>query len=209
MVMGIIKKAGTAKIAAAVALLFIASQPGLSVAKEKHYKPENHGYRHYQSGNHHYYYHGGHFYKPYSHGYVRIGHPYGLVIPSLPFAFTLLTIAGIEYYLCEGVYYRPANEGYVVVAPPANARIITPAPPQIETYPDESYSPSNAIVKTDLLNVRSGPSRSYGVVSVIRRGTGLTIIKSVSGWSNVILPGGGSGWVMTIHLDFEYPVPQG
>jgi len=46
------------------------------------------------------------------------------VRPILPIAFTLLTIAGLEYYYHQGRYYRHTETRYVVAPPPVGAVIV-------------------------------------------------------------------------------------
>ncbi|MDD5724296.1 MAG: DUF6515 family protein [Syntrophales bacterium] len=44
--------------------------------------------------------------------------------PLLPLGFTLLTIAGLEYYYNQGRYYRHVENRYVVESPPVGAVIV-------------------------------------------------------------------------------------
>ncbi|MEG2247083.1 MAG: SH3 domain-containing protein, partial [Peptostreptococcaceae bacterium] len=58
------------------------------------------------------------------------------------------------------------------------------------TYLDEiapSYTNTTTkTVNTDSLNVRSGPSTSYGVVGSLKRGTKVSVISESNGWSKII-----------------------
>lgn len=52
---------------------------------------------------------------------------YGVIVPALPWAATVLVVGTATYWYCDGVYYRrlPADAGYQVVDEPmGNARVL-------------------------------------------------------------------------------------
>jgi len=51
-------------------------------------------------------------------------HSRSYISPFLPLGFTLLTIAGLEYYYNQGRYYRHIKNRYVVERPPVGAIIV-------------------------------------------------------------------------------------
>lgn len=61
---------------------------------------------------------------------------------------------------------------------------------------------TNAVVTTGALHVRSGPSLNFPSVTIINRGTALNLIgrSAVTGWVQVVLPGGQQGWVNPNYL---------
>jgi uncharacterized protein YgiM (DUF1202 family) len=160
------------------------------------------GYRTFRHGHEHFYYHRGHFYRHERRGFVVTRPPAGLVIDALPALFTLVTVMGIDYYLSEGVYYRRVPAGYEVVPTPAPPPL--PAAPVVQTPP--AAVGSTVVVETALLNVRTGPSRNFPVVSQIGQGTNLAVQGTAPGWYYVQLPGGQSGWVM---CRFTQPLAAG
>jgi N-acetylmuramoyl-L-alanine amidase len=56
-----------------------------------------------------------------------------------------------------------------------------------------------AQVTADVLNVRSGPSTSNGLVGQVKNGQTVTIISESNGWSNITFTGG-TGWVSSQYL---------
>lgn len=69
-----------------------------------------------------YFFHGGVWYRPYSHRYVVVAPPAGVVVPTLPAFYTTVWIGGIPYYYANDAYYiwRPERNGYLVTEPPAD-----------------------------------------------------------------------------------------
>ena len=53
-----------------------------------------------------------------------------------------------------------------------------------------------ATVTVASLNVRSGPAKSFGVITIVPKGTSLTITGSHGSWYKVQLPDGTVGWVV-------------
>ncbi len=51
------------------------------------------------------------------------------------------------------------------------------------------------VVTAAALRVRSGPGLHFAVVATVRQGDMLTVIDERGAWLNVVLPGGGRGWV--------------
>ncbi len=57
-----------------------------------------------------------------------------------------------------------------------------------------------AVVTAPSLNVRSAPSRTGAVQTVIARGTSVTIIGNSGAWAHVQLSNGAEGWVMRVYI---------
>ncbi len=51
--------------------------------------------------------------------------PHGRVVHSLPYAYTRLFMAGIEYFYWEGMYYRRMSNRYVIVPAPVGTVVTT------------------------------------------------------------------------------------
>jgi len=62
-----------------------------------------------------------------------------------------------------------------------------------------------ALVTAPSLNVRSGPSMSHGVETVVPQGTNLTILGKRHGWYRVQLPDGTIGWVVAAGIGLGTP----
>ena len=49
------------------------------------------------------------------------------------------------------------------------------------------------------LNVRTGPGTNYEIISRLPNGTGINVVSETAGWYEIVMSGGGTGWV---HGDF-------
>ncbi|MDY0311218.1 MAG: SH3 domain-containing protein [Desulfobacterales bacterium] len=131
----------------------------------------------------------GHHHGPIRRGSFRGRPPVGAILASLPLGFLTLAVGSSFYYHHGDVFFRPVATGYLVVDPPrAVARQATPAPPPVR-------SDDQVVVTAPRLNVRSGPGRSYEVISVIDQGTALEVAGSAPDWLYVDLGDGRFGWV--------------
>jgi len=84
---------------------------------------------------------------------------------------------------------------------PPGAAIVPPSPsPGPSSFPaitaTTALGGTEGVVTVGALNVRSGPSRKYGVETVVREGTTLFVQGQSGGWVQVQLPGGTEGWVI-------------
>jgi len=81
----------------------------------------------------------------------------------------------------------------VIAAPPIPATPIEPAQP---VHPIEP-SGATAVVTTGMLNVRSGPSLAYSVISYLPYGQSVGILGRAanSAWIKVHTPAGATGWI--------------
>ncbi len=72
--------------------------------------------------------------------------------------------------------------------------------------PAVAQSPT-ATVTASVLNVRSGPSPGYAVITTVTKGTVLTLLArdSAGSWVKVQLPNGTVGWVTTFYLSSSTP----
>jgi SH3-like domain-containing protein len=68
---------------------------------------------------------------------------------------------------------------------------VAPAEPPVEV------DPNIAVVTTELLNVRSGPSTAYPVLLTVPSGTQMTVLgrNAINSWINIQLEDGTEGWV--------------
>jgi len=111
------------------------------------------------------------------------------------FGFGILTAAIVTSSILRHpeprVVYRPAP----VMALPPRTVVQQEVPPPVIRMP--SHATGKATVTSALLNVRSGPGRSFGVLYQISQGAVLDIRGSAPGWYYVRLPNGHYGWVMT------------
>ncbi|MFW6098153.1 MAG: SH3 domain-containing protein, partial [Chloroflexota bacterium] len=87
------------------------------------------------------------------------------------------------------------HAGYVRTSVPVNSLTVW-------TGQDGGGQTGNGTVNTGRLNVRSGPSIDYRVLTVIDHGTSVTIThrNAASTWVRVILPNGTRGWVNASYL---------
>jgi len=150
------------------------------------------GYKRVKVGHKDYYTHGGRYYEKGPRGFISIAPPYGAWFLSLPIGSARLTIGGRTYFRHYGTYYQAGPRGYAVVAPP------TPA--------FTSSIPAAVIVRTSLLNVRSGPGSGFAIVGRTFGGETLFVSGSAPGWLYVQLPNGYFGWV---HSGFVSPIGAG
>lgn len=91
--------------------------------------------------------------------------------------------------------------------PPTPTAVV---PTETATPTPTAAKPANvALVTADALNVRRGPGTLYSVITVVRRGTSLTVLgQDPSGsWLNVRLPDGTEGWVSRAFTDFVGAAP--
>ncbi len=92
-------------------------------------------------GGSNYFFHGGVWFRPLGGRFVVVVPPIGIFVPLLPPAYATLWLGGIPYYYADDVYYTAVpGQGYQVVAPPAGADTVQPAPP---TKPQPVIYPRN------------------------------------------------------------------
>ena len=84
-----------------------------------------------------YYYSGGIWYAPRGPGFVVIGAPIGVFVPTLPLYYQTVWFGGVPYYYANETYYQwvPAQNQYVVVAPPGDESVAQTQPPQAQQPP--------------------------------------------------------------------------
>ncbi len=143
-------------------------------------------------GHDNYYFHGGHFYRPEKGWYRPVHPPAGIFINALPIAAVTLIVAGLTYYCYDSIYYRRVSGGYLVVDLPENTDT---------QVVGSSLSGLLAVgtrvsVNVNVLNVRSGPGKSYPVTAHVNYGNRLVIKGNAPDWLYVRLPDGRHGWVM-------------
>jgi hypothetical protein len=134
-----------------------------------------------------YFYHRdrGVFYHRRGSVFVIVRPPFGIVVPLPPPGFVRFLLGGIPYYYYGDVFYRRVPSGYVVVEPP------------------------HVLVKTYILNVRSGPGMQHPVINEVYEGEVLLIHGNAPGWLYVQLPDESYGWVSQAFTEPAPPVPSG
>lgn len=97
--------------------------------------------------------------------------------------------------------------------PPAIVTATPPGPPAIVTatpQPVTATASADALVNTEQLNLRTGPSRAFAVLRVLNQGDPLTLVGrssySNSAWYKVITSTGVEGWVAGWLLDINVAV---
>ena len=69
----------------------------------------------------------------------------------------------------------------------------------------ENISDNNTgIVTADALNVRSGPSTSYGKVLIVHKGQNVDILETSNGWYKIKLQDGQIGWASSSYIKTSY-----
>jgi N-acetylmuramoyl-L-alanine amidase len=63
-------------------------------------------------------------------------------------------------------------------------------------------------VQANILNVRSGPGMSHGIVDKVKKGTILSVVEKADRWYQVRLTNGKTGWVATQYVDSLPDVPN-
>ncbi|MFA6809923.1 MAG: DUF6515 family protein [Desulfoplanes sp.] len=154
-------------------------------------------------GTHHLFWRDGAFYRKAPEGYVVVEAPQGAVISSLPLGAEIRIVDGVKYHYYNGIYYIRRSEGYMVVAPPVVTEVKDATP--VETM----HVQGEAFVTIDMLNVRSGPGKKFGVIALAYKGEVLKIYHESQDWIYVEIPSGRSGWVDKQFTSFLNPVPAG
>jgi beta-lactamase class A len=79
--------------------------------------------------------------------------------------------------------------------------------PIVKASRPANAQPDYAVVKSKLLNVRSGPGRDYPRLQVLRAGMHVSsAIPAENGWRKIVTSAGITGWVAQRHLRFYEPV---
>ncbi|HEY8343116.1 MAG TPA: SH3 domain-containing protein, partial [Calditerricola sp.] len=71
----------------------------------------------------------------------------------------------------------------------------TPAPSSGSSGQQAAPSSQTVEVTASVLNVRAGPGTNYAIISQVKRGTRLTVLKQQGGWLQIRLSNGRTGWV--------------
>ena len=74
-------------------------------------------------GDRYYHYYNGVYYRPYSHGYMIVPPPVGIIVPGLPLGYTRVIIGSNPYYRHGSVFYAPYGNRYEVVEEPKETEI--------------------------------------------------------------------------------------
>ncbi len=87
-----------------------------------------------------------------------------------------------------------ATDGAVRTWPLEAAPVITQS---LTVTPTPTTVPAEAVVQTDVLNLRAGPGTSFERIATLSQGNRLTVTGQVDAcaWLQVITPTGGQGWV--------------
>jgi len=73
------------------------------------------------------------------------------------------------------------------------------------TVPD---NPNTVVVTGPLVNLRSGPATSYDIVSTATKDQSLPLVKTVSGWYEVVLPAGEHAFIYSTLATLSYTAPE-
>ena len=65
----------------------------------------------------------------------------------------------------------------------------------------DAYAAQKGIVLADTLNIRSGPSLEYPIVTKVTKNTTLDITETSNGWHKVKLPNGQIGWTSSQYVN--------
>jgi hypothetical protein len=144
-----------------------------------------------------FFYYSGTYYRHTDAGYVVVEAPIGARIRVLPNDCTSIFTEGVRYYVCHDIYYQEAGDEFVVVeGPPAG-------------YPLPEAEIGEAVVVTaDSLNLRSGPDRSYRVLSLLYRDEVVEVSGKEREWYYVRTNRGSYGWIMKDHARLYRPRPN-
>jgi Bacterial SH3 domain/Family of unknown function (DUF6515) len=181
-------------IASLLMVGLIGAVPGPALADgHDHYKSRKEEQRHYRDRDHvrhgkkNHNYRGRRFNRQKRGGLVSVRAPIGAIIASLPFGVAAVAASGNTSFHAEESYYRQVPRGSMVCEAP----LVTPS----SRHYDKRHS-RTAVVRPALLNVRSGPGRSFAVSGQVVRGDRLHIRSTTDGWYYVETSRGIGGWVM-------------
>jgi len=98
----------------------------------------------------------------------------------------------------------------VTATPPPTITVVATATPLPNVAVVPATAPTTAIVLAPALNVRSGPSTLYPVLTTVPAGTILTVLgrNDVNTWIAVQLADGTQGWVTRTLTDYNYISPN-
>ncbi|MDD2389984.1 MAG: SH3 domain-containing protein [Desulfobacterales bacterium] len=126
----------------------------------------------------------------------------GRVIPRLSAGFYTVMVAGLTYFVLNDIYYRKVPAGYEAVAVPMPVADVTKGHGVVTAA-------GQVAVTIHLLNVRSGPGKTHGVIGTVQKGDRLAVMGQAPGWLYVKLPYGGFGWVSNQYTRSAGPKPLG
>lgn len=75
------------------------------------------------------------------------------------------------------------------------------------SLPSGAVALRTAVVNVDVLNVRSGPGTSHSRITTVSRGTELPVVSEQTGWVQVTLSDGRTGWVSAEFVTLRTPQP--
>lgn len=110
----------------------------------------------------------------------------------------------IAHYMTANRPWAGASISPVINTPGTTA----PAQPSVSSSRTVAVTGGrHSAVTVPSLNVRSGPSKSNSVVTVINRGTDVTIVGKSNGWYKVQLADGTVGWVVAYGIGLAHQAP--
>jgi cell wall-associated NlpC family hydrolase len=88
----------------------------------------------------------------------------------------------------------------------AHAAEITPGVQQTSTTTSTASISTTGVVTASRLNMRTGPSTSYSIMHVLWQGNRVKVIGESSGWYQIKLSDGRTGWVSSAYLRLDAPI---
>ncbi|HYL89201.1 MAG TPA: DUF6515 family protein [Burkholderiales bacterium] len=85
----------------------------------------------------HFWFHSGVWYQRMGPSFVVVRPPFGIIVPVLPPAYSVVYYSGLPYYYADETYYVQQPTGYEVVAPP-EAPTPPPAPAAAAAQPTQA-----------------------------------------------------------------------
>lgn len=113
-------------------------------------------------------------------------------------------LADEQQGLAEPTPVPPTATPFVVTATPVPGTPLSTPDPNVTVVAAATRDPNLAVVTAPALNVRSGPSTSYPVITTVVAGTVLTVLgrNDVNTWIAVRLEDGTEGWVTRSLTDY-------
>ena len=116
-----------------------------------------------------YYYHHGYFYRQGWGGYVMVDAPVGVMVPDLPYGYSIIVVNGKRYFYYNRPYFVSGPRGYVVVDAPSY-EVFSGSPP---VYVLEEPRPADPVTLPGSYTINiPGSQGRYVPLTFKRQGTG-------------------------------------
>ena len=104
----------------------------------------------------------------------------------------------VDYSVNSSTKFGYVSAKYIKII--ENTGAITPVNPEVPKPPIESIRSGKVVGISSRLNVRSGAGTNYSITTTVKNNTTLKINSEKSGWYNVTLPNGRSGYVSSKYV---------